>query len=232
MTPSDHSYFVTGTDTEVGKTRIAAALLYAWRQRGFTVGAMKPIASGCEETDQGLRNEDALLLLAQCNTPQTYAQTNPYAFVPPIAPHIAAAEAGITFDLNAIVTQARLLAGGVERFVVEGVGGWQVPLDGRTTTADLALALGYPVVVVVGIRLGCINHALLTIESIRGKGLPVAGWVANGVDANCARVEEIVATLRTRVTAPCLGQIPWLADGRPEQFATRLSTPDETQKKM
>ncbi len=222
-----NSYFVTGTDTEVGKTRIAAALLHAWRRRGLAVGAMKPIASGCEVTGEGLRNEDALLLLAQCNTPQSYEQTNPYAFEPPIAPHIAAAEAGVTFDIDAIVEQARELAAGVDRFVVEGVGGWQVPLDENATTADLAGLLGYPVIVVVGIRLGCINHALLTVDSVASKGLPIAGWVANGVDAGCARVDEIIATLQARITAPCLGRIPWLAEGEPENFSARLSTPDE-----
>ena len=220
------AYFVTGTDTEVGKTCAAAALLYAWRQRGRTVAAMKPIASGCRNTAEGLRNADAEMLLAECSTTHSYGCMNPYAFEPPIAPHIAAAEAGVTIEIDPSVRQAQQLAEGTDRFVVEGVGGWRVPLGGALTTADLAVALAYPVIVVVGIRLGCINHALLTLESIGHRELPIAGWIANEVDPECARIDDIIETIGTCCAAPLLGRIPHLTDSSPARVATHLSLPD------
>lgn len=220
------AYFLTGTDTEVGKTRVAAALLHKWRRGGKTVGAMKPVASGCRPTPRGLRNADAEQLLAQCSGRPAYPEVNPYAFEPPIAPHIAAAAAGIRIEIDDIVETARALAAGRDRFVVEGVGGWQVPLGDTGTTADLAALLAYPVIVVVGVRLGCINHALLTLESIERRGLPVAGWVANRVDPECARTDEVVDALEARVASPLLGRVPWLSDPSPQVVASHLTTPD------
>lgn len=216
------AYFVTGTDTEVGKTHVAAALLYAWRKEGLSVGAMKPVASGCRVTPEGLRNGDAETLIAQCSRTPSYQAINPYAFEPPIAPHIAAAETGVTIDLESLVGQARQLAGQVDRFLVEGVGGWLVPLSDSATTADLAKRLGYPVLLVVGVRLGCINHALLTAAAIAQQGMTLAGWIANGVDPDCARPEAIVDTLQARLSAPLLGSIPWLENPLPERLAGYL----------
>ncbi|GAB4353002.1 MAG: dethiobiotin synthase [Gammaproteobacteria bacterium] len=222
----DQSFFVTGTDTEVGKTRVSAALLYGWRSRGLRVGAMKPVASGCEQTPAGLRNDDAERLIAQSSDSPDYGEVNPYAFEPAIAPHIAAAEAGVEMDLGHVVRLARRRAAGVERFLVEGVGGWEVPLTARESTADLAQRLGYPVVLVVGLRLGCINHALLTAEAVDRRGLRLAGWVANQIDPACARREAIVETLRNRIKAPCLGEVPWLEEPSPERVAACLQPPD------
>lgn len=216
-------YFITGTDTGVGKTRVATALLRGWRGQGLRVGAMKPIAAGCRETPDGLRSDDAERLLAECNVPLRYDEVNPYAFAPPIAPHIAAAATGVRIHIESLVANFRRLSAGCDRFLVEGVGGWQVPLDDAFTTADLARALGCPIVVVVGLRLGCLNHALLTVAAIRHAGLELAGWVANTVDPECGHQAALIATLERRWDRAPLGQIPWLADPSCAQFARWLT---------
>lgn len=216
------SYFVTGTDTGVGKTQVAAALLHRWGKQGLRVGAMKPIASGCRETALGLRNEDAESLIAESTVTLDYKDVNPYAFVPPIAPHLAAAEIGCEIAIQPLVDRFHRLSAGCDRFIVEGIGGWQVPLGDTTTTADLAKALGCPVLVVVGMRLGCLNHALLTVESLQGAGLGLAGWVANVIDRDCARQAELVATLTRRWECPPLGVVPWLEAPSPPRVASFL----------
>ncbi len=213
------SYFITGTDTGVGKTRVAAGLLRHWRGQGLRVGAMKPVASGCRITPTGLRNDDAERLLAECTEAYDYDVVNPYAFEPPVAPHIAAAEAGRRIEIAPIVDAYRRLNAECDRLVVEGVGGWQVPLDESYSTADLARALGCPVIVVVGLRLGCLNHALLTVESIEQAGVEFGGWVANAVDPDCARSDEQVITLEQRWGRAPLARIPWLVDAGSEQVA-------------
>ena len=217
------AYFVTGTDTEVGKTTIAAGLLHAARSAGLSTAAAKPVASGCEPTPEGLRNSDALALLGECTVPLTYAQVNPLAFAPAIAPHLAAREAGVALMVEALVAPVRdVLARQADFTLVEGAGGWRVPLAGQANLSDLPIALGLPVILVVGVRLGCINHALLTAEAIARDGLTLAGWVANIVEPHTSRLEENLATLAERLPAPCLGQVPRLAAVTPAAVAEHL----------
>lgn len=204
-----NSVFVTGTDTDVGKTRISVALIEVLQQQGKQVAAMKPIASGCDLTIDGLRNDDALQLSEQANVDLPYELMNPYAFVPAIAPHIAAEQVDITIDVAVIKQNFDLILQQSDVIVVEGAGGWLVPLNSTQTMADLAIHLNLPVILVVDIRLGCINHALLTIKAIESSGLQVEGWVANNFGQNPQSI-EIVETLMQRILAPCLGNVPVL----------------------
>lgn len=217
------AFFVAGTDTEVGKTSIAAGLLHAARLAGLSTAAAKPVASGCEPTANGLRNSDALALLGECSLPLSYQEVNPLAFAPAIAPHLAAREAGVELSLEALVGPVRhILAKGADFTLVEGAGGWRVPLAGAATLSDLPIALQLPVILVVGVRLGCINHALLTAEAIARDGLALAGWVANVVDPATARLDDNLATLAERLAAPCLGRVPRLAQASPAAVAAHL----------
>jgi dethiobiotin synthetase len=201
--------FVTGTDTEVGKTRISVGLIETLVNQGHRVVGMKPIASGCELTAEGLRNEDALALIQASNVDLPYEQVNPYAFEPAIAPHIAAEQVGVNVSIEHIMSHYQVLRTQADAVVVEGAGGWFVPLNKTETMADLAKALNLPVVLVVAIRLGCINHALLTVEAIRASGLSLAGWVANQPQKSLESV-EIIQTLKQHIAAPCLGEVPML----------------------
>lgn len=201
-------YFITGTDTEIGKTVVTLGLVRWLQGRGLRVAAMKPVASGCERTPQGLRNDDALQLQQQASMPLGYDEVNPYAFEPPIAPHIAAAQAGEQIELDRIRRGVQQLAGRADTVCVEGVGGWLVPLNGRKTVADLAVALGLDVVLVVGMRLGCLNHALLTARAIEASGARLAGWVANCLPPAPDRLEENINTLKTMISAPLLAVSP------------------------
>jgi dethiobiotin synthetase len=202
-------YFVTGTDTGVGKTLVSQALLHRLRQTSASVAGFKPVASGCQLTAEGLRNEDALALQQASSVAMPYATVNPYAFAPPVAPHLAAQVAGVTIDCAFI--QRSIDAVPAEQIVVEGVGGWLVPLNEQQTIADLAQLLNLPVVLVVGLRLGCINHALLTAAAIQARGLELAGWVANQIDPAFSFCEENIAAIDARVGAPLLMRIPWYA---------------------
>jgi len=215
--------FVTGTDTGVGKTRVAAGLCAAFKARGLRVAAMKPVASGCVPGPRGLRSEDALALIAATNTTADYADVNPYAFEPAIAPHLAAAEAGTTID-DAVLDEAqqRLYRAAGDVLIVEGAGGWLVPLDAHRSLADLAVRWRLDVVVVVAMRLGCLNHALLTVESIMARGLRVAGWVANIVDPDFAYLADNIAYLRATVVAPCLGIVPHAPGATAAEVAAAL----------
>ncbi len=195
-------FFITGTDTGVGKTVVAAALTRALVRGGRRVAVMKPVASGAELTPAGPRNADALALIAAANVSAPYDWVNPYCFLPAIAPHIAAQECGVEVDLEAIGARLRALAGSADCVVAEGAGGWLAPLTPRATMADLALTLQLPVILVVGLRLGCLNHALLTRESIRAHGASFAGWVANGIDPAMERISENLATLTRRLGEP------------------------------
>ncbi|MCQ4315509.1 dethiobiotin synthase [Stutzerimonas zhaodongensis] len=217
------AFFITGTDTEVGKTTIAAALLHAARRAGLSTAAAKPVASGCERTTDGLRNNDALALLGECSLSMRYEQVNPFAFEPAIAPHLAAREAGIELSVAKLLQPVRdMLEMGADFSVVEGAGGWRVPLAGRETLSELSIQLGLPVILVVGVRLGCINHALLSAEAIARDGLHLAGWVANIVDPATSRLQENLETLTERLAAPCLGQVPRLASASPTEVARYL----------
>lgn len=215
--------FVTGTDTEVGKTEVTLGLMAALQRHGFSVLGMKPVAAGCVLTPDGLRNEDALRIQAQGSMPLAYAAINPYAFAPPIAPHIAAAQAGVEIQIELIETAYQRLATQADWVLVEGAGGWRVPFGPCLTLADLPSALDLPVVLVVGLRLGCLNHALLSAESIQASGLQLAGWVANRIDPAMAAADENLATLRERLPAPCLGVVPWLSAPTPAQVADFVS---------
>ena len=205
------AYFIAGTDTDVGKTTIAAGLLYAARQAGLSTAAGKPVASGCEQTPHGLCNADALALLAECSLPLSYDEVNPVAFEPAIAPHIAAREAGVVLSVSSLLApMQRVLAKQADFTLIEGAGGWRVPLSGQDSLSDVARGLDLPVILVVGVRLGCISHALLTAEAIAQDGLQLAGWVANIIDSKTSRLEENLATLAERLPAPCLGRVPKL----------------------
>jgi dethiobiotin synthetase len=201
--------FITGTDTGVGKTRTATALCAAYAALNQRVAAMKPVASGCTRTPAGLRNEDALALLAAMTVRADYADVNPYAFEPAIAPHIAAAEAGCAIEFDRLDACYERLCGQSDVTIVEGAGGWLAPLDAKHAFADLAVRWRLDVILVVGLRLGCLNHALLTAEAIERRGLKLAGWVGNSVDADFERREANIDTLRSRLAANCLGLFPF-----------------------
>ena len=202
-------YFVTGTDTDVGKTLLSAALIYSLQTETVRVSGMKPVASGCIETGHGLKNEDADLLLEASNVDADYDLICPYRFLPPIAPHIAAQEQGTIISIDHIMGCYHRLQSCSDMVVVEGVGGWQVPLDEQKYLSDLAIELNLPVIIVVGGRLGCINHALLTAESILASGLSVAGWVFNQVDPDMQQVDAVKQGLRNRMPGRLIADIPW-----------------------
>ena len=214
--------FVTGTDTGCGKTVVATGLLRVLSEAGRRAAGFKPVAAGAEPTPHGLRNEDALALQAASLPGIPYQDVNPLCYAPPIAPHIAAAESGCPIRFAAIREAHDRLAARVDTVVAEGAGGWRVPLGNDGDMADLAAMLGYPVVLVVGLRLGCLNHALLSAESIRSRGLPLFGWVGSAVDSDMARRDENVATLREALPAPCLGVVPRLSRPHPGEVAKAL----------
>ncbi|UVJ43667.1 dethiobiotin synthase [Pseudomonas sp. LS1212] len=217
------AYFIAGTDTDVGKTTIAAGLLHAAKLNGLATLGAKPVASGCEVTPKGLRNADALALMAESSIKLKYEEVNPFAFEPAIAPHLAAREAGVVLDVQSLLGPMRdILARDADFTLIEGAGGWRVPLSDQANLSDLAMALQLPVILVVGVRLGCINHALLTAEAIAQDGLQLAGWVANIIDARTSRLEENLATLAERLPAPCLGRVPKLKLVSPEAVAAHL----------
>ena len=206
-------FFVTGTDTGVGKTVVSAALTRALVARGLRVAVMKPIASGSDPTPQGLRNSDALALMAAANVTAGYEVVNPYCFLPPISPHIAAREAGVAIDLTVLRSRFDSLAGRSDCVIVEGAGGWLAPISDTATMADLAAALALPVLLVAGLRLGCLNHSLLTRESLRTRGVVFGGWIANAIDPYFDRPAENLATLAARLGEPALACVPFLAQG-------------------
>lgn len=201
-------FFVTGTDTGVGKTVVACALARAFAAAGERVAVMKPIASGAARTADGLRNEDALALMKAANVPLTYAQVNPFCFEPAISPHIAAEEARIEVNIGTIKAGFEALAAISDRVMIEGAGGWLAPINARESMADLAHALGVPVLLVVGLRLGCLNHAQLTRLAIASRGVPLAGWIANRLGEPMEREAENLATLARRLGAPPLALVP------------------------
>ncbi len=214
--------FVSGTDTGVGKTTISCALLVALRARGLRASGMKPIASGCETEPCGLRNADALALIEASDPAPCYADCNPYAFGEAIAPHLAARNENVEISLPRVRDAYSTIARATECMVVEGVGGWAVPLSGAAMQVDLVRVLDLPVILVVGLRLGCLNHALLSARAIDADGCRLIGWVGNRVDPSMARVEENIATLRERLPAPCLGIVPHLDTPDPVRAATAL----------
>jgi len=200
--PPAKGLFIAGTDTGVGKTRVAVSLIAGLAARGVRVAAMKPVAAGAELTPEGLQNEDARLLAAAANVRVAYAMVNPYCLRAPVSPHIAAEEAGIVIDPALIRTRYEALAAVADRVIVEGAGGWLAPIGAARTMEDVAVALGLPVVLVVGLRLGCLSHALLTARAIRASGLPIAHWVGNAIDPAFERSRENIATLSAALGPP------------------------------
>lgn len=200
--------FVTGTDTGVGKTLFSAALLLRLGAAGVRAAACKPVAAGCRREGHRLINEDAALLARMAPAGGALELVNPVALEPAIAPHIAAAEAGIELQASVLVDACLEAAAGADYLVVEGAGGWRVPLGAAGSLADIAAGLQFPVILVVGLRLGCLNHALLSAEAIRGDGLVLAGWIANPLRPAMPRLEENIATLAERIDAPLLARLP------------------------
>ena len=217
--------FVTGTDTGVGKTLSSCSLVHALRARGLRAVGMKPLASGCEATPDGLRNEDALALQAASDPRPAYADVNPFALPEPLAPEIAAREAGIAVSLPPILEAHARLKAQADAVVVEGVGGWMAPLAGDLMQADLMRALDLPVILVVGLRLGCLNHAYLSARAIEADGCRLAGWIGTGVDPGMLRIDENRALLAGRLPAPCLGWLPWQASPDPALLSGLLQLP-------
>ena len=198
-------YFITGTDTSVGKTLVSCALLHAFSARGKSTLGMKPIVTGCVNAEW----LDVKAIVAASSVVAPRECVNPYSFIPPIAPHIAAKQAGIEIDIEAIRQACFKLQKIAEVVIVEGVGGFVVPLNDHQNGADMARVLGFPVILVVGMRLGCLNHALMTIQAVEAAGLQLAGWVANQIDPQMISFDENVNTLTQRLTCPLLGVLPF-----------------------
>ena len=220
-------FFITGTDTDIGKTEVAAGLLVAANKKGLRTAAIKPVAAGCQNNGDGPQNDDALKLQSLASVELSYQQVNPVALDEPMAPHIAAQEQrkSLTADrLTGFCRGVTMLP--MDFLVIEGAGGWRVPINKRETMADIPKQLNAEVILVVGIRLGCINHALLTAQAIRLDGLKIAGWVANILDTEMLRTDENIDTLKQMLIEPCLGVIPRSTDIPPQQAAAHLTIPD------
>jgi len=219
------SFYVTGTDTGVGKSVASAALLHALRARGRRAVGMKPVASGCEPVDGVWRNEDALLLQAASDPRPDYADINPFALRAPVAPELALRDDGVELRLEPLLSAHARLSSNADTVVVEGVGGWAAPLSADLDQLDLVRALRLPVVLVVGLRLGCINHARLTVRAIRDDGVELIGWIANEVDPAMARIDDNFEILCQRLPVPCWGRLPHASHPDPANLAKHLEPP-------
>jgi dethiobiotin synthetase len=213
--------FIAGTDTGVGKTVIAAALIRALARQGLRVAGMKPVAAGAQMTSAGLRNADALALLHAANVAASYEIMNPYCFAAPIAPHIAARDAGVVIDLKLLRQRFDELAAHADCVVVEGAGGWLTPISDCASMADIAAALALPVVLVVGLRLGCLNHAILTARALQADGASFSGWIGNSIDPAFERATDNIAEL-ARLMQPAAAIVPYAAHG-PESLELPLA---------
>lgn len=201
-------FFITGTDTGVGKTLVAVALTRALVARGLRCAVMKPVAAGGIRTPEGLFNDDALELLAASNVKAPYEDVNPWMLATPASPHLAARMDGVSITVDAVLLAQERLAAASDLLIVEGAGGWHAPISATETMADIAGKMALPVVLVVGLRLGCLNHALLTREGIRARGLPLAGWIANKLECEMPHANANIDTLTTRFGAPPLAIVP------------------------
>ncbi|MFT5594657.1 MAG: dethiobiotin synthetase [Oceanicoccus sp.] len=224
---SKQRYFITGTDTDAGKTICTAALLYKAREQGLKTLGLKPVAAGCEDHGDGLQNDDALMHIEYSTEKLPYMQVNPIALLEPIAPHIAAQRINKPLSAQRIVGLLRgvLMINPAQFMCIEGAGGWRVPLNLNETFADVAKELKAPVILVVGMKLGCINHALLTYEAILRDGLEIAGWIANRTDANMSAYEENLETLKAMLKVPCLGEVPFMENLEISKVADCLTLP-------
>ncbi|MFZ6849218.1 dethiobiotin synthase [Undibacterium sp. RuRC25W] len=219
-TSRSHDFFITGTDTEIGKTFSSSALLQAFGQRGLSTIGMKPIASGAELRDGQWHNEDVDSLMAASSVQASPSLVCPYLMQTPAAPHIVAKQENVTISLPHILASYQQLTSAAEAVIVEGVGGFCVPLNDQVDTADLAQQLNLPVILVVGLRLGCINHALLTAQAIRARGLHVAAWIANTVDTQMLYLQDNIDAIQQRIAAPMLGHIPRLNGNTTDNMKT------------
>lgn len=204
--------FITGTDTDVGKTFVSQILLRALSKQGLTTAVLKPVAAGAKDVEGMLQNDDALMLQRLATAQQPYEEINPFVFAQAIAPHLAADQCST--PLSAAICKQRCeaaLARDVDCLLIEGAGGWLVPLNSHETMADLALSLKSKVVLVVGMRLGCINHALLTAQAITQSGVELVGWVANYVQNDVEHAPAIVESIASKIAAPLLGEVPYTA---------------------
>lgn len=224
--PQCPAHFLVGTDTEVGKTYVTCALLHRARMQGLQAVGMKPVAAGADVVDGAMSNGDARALLAASSALARPDEINPYCLPDPIAPHVAAAEAGVSIRPQPILAALSALRSRADWVLVEGVGGFRVPLGTDWDTADLAELLRLPVILVVGLRLGCLSHALLTAEAIERHKLRLAGWVANHIDPHMLRQAQNVDALHERLTAPLLGVLPYAPQGTKAEAAARLILPD------
>ncbi len=215
-------YFVTGTDTGIGKTWSTVALMQYFKNQGKSVVGMKPVASGCDEVEGQLRNEDALLLQQHASVALRYQDINPYAFARPVAPHLAAKEVGVDIDFNKILVTYRYLQKQADIVLVEGVGGWLVPLNSDQDVADLARQMNLPVIVVVGMRLGCINQAKLTFNAVQQKGVKCHGWIASCVEKDMLMLDENIQTLCQATEMPLLAVFPYIDELNPEYFSKKF----------
>ncbi|MBD2796991.1 ATP-dependent dethiobiotin synthetase BioD [Xenorhabdus sp. 18] len=205
-----NKYFLTGTDTEVGKTVVSCALLQAANQKGYLTAGYKPVASGSEVTTEGIRNGDALALQRNSAVPLTYQEVNPLVFVESTSPHIVSAKLNQPIDFSVLSQGLDVLVKKADWVLVEGAGGWYTPLSEKTTFADWVIQMDLPVILTVGVKLGCINHAALTVNAIHASGLKLAGWVANEIEPAGKYQADYLATLRHMIPAPLLGVIPYL----------------------
>ncbi len=221
------SVYITGTDTGVGKTLATVSLMSVLQLSGLHVVGMKPVASGSSKAHEGWRNADAAIIAQYSSGTPAYSLVNPFAFEPPIAPHIAARDAGVEITPDPIAAAFSTLSQNADCIIVEGVGGWCAPLSATMMQADIARALKLPVILVVGLRLGCLNHALLSVRAIETDGCKLLGWIGSQVDPHMARVEDNLATLRERLPAPCLGVFPFTESPDPGvmQMYLRESVP-------
>lgn len=220
------AWFITGTDTEVGKTLVASALVHRLRERHARVVGMKPIAAGSFRlADGSIGNEDVIALRAASSIDAPLELVNPYLLDAPVSPHIAAKKEGVRIDIGQIVASCRALQQRADAVVVEGAGGFRVPIADHLDGGDLAQALGLPVILVVGLRLGCLNHAMLSAESIQARGLRLAGWIANRIAPGMPEQAANLEWLEHRLDAPCLGDVPWLPTADARVAAQHLRLP-------
>jgi dethiobiotin synthetase len=217
--------FITGTDTGVGKTWFTVTLMEALKKQGHQTAGMKPIACGANYINGKLMNDDATLIMQHCSQPTDYELINPVVLELPVAPNIAASCVNKTIDLDQIVASYHRLAANSEKVVVEGIGGWRVPISNKISTVDLVRELSLPVIMVVGVRLGCISHALLTAEAIRADGLGLCGWVSNQLENDNPYKRETIVTLKERLACPHIADIPYTGGFEPEKLLKSINFP-------
>lgn len=214
--------FITGTDTGVGKTWFTVTLMEALKKQGHQVAGMKPIASGAKLNDGRLINEDAMLIMHHCSEATNYELINPVVFELPVAPHIAASQKNEIIDLDQIIASYDQLASNSGSVIVEGIGGWRVPITGKTSLVDLVRVLDLPVIMVVGLRPGCINHAILTAEAIRADGVILRGWVSNQLEKDYLFKRETIDTLKERLACPHIADLAYMNDFEPDKMLERI----------